>query len=87
MKTLGILVSGLMIASTSVYAAGDNDQQAAATGSNETVKLMVVDKTRKPFKRTFETLTVTEIAALEEARTNNVVDSRDRLGAKRINWR
>lgn len=84
MKKLGLLVAGLLFASSSVYAAGSHDKHAAATGSNETVKLMVVDKTRKPFKRTLETYTVTDIAAMEEARANDAVDTRDRLGGKRI---
>ncbi len=86
MKKLGLLVAGLVFASSSVYAAGNHGKHAAATGSNETVKLMVVDKTRKPFKRTFETYTVTDIAAMEEARSNSI-DARDRLSAKRITWR
>ena len=85
MKKLGLLIAGLVFASSSAYAAGD--QHAAATGSNETVKLVVVDKTSKPFKRTVETYTVTDIAAMEEARSNNAADSRDRLFAKRIHWR
>ena len=84
MKKMGLLIAGLLFASSSVYAAGD---QHAATGSNETVKLVVVDKTSKPFKRTVETYTVTDIAAMEAARTNDAADSRDRLFAKRIHWR
>ena len=85
MKKMGLLIAGLMFASSSAYAAGDH--HAAATGSNDTVKLVVVDKTSKPFKRTVETLTVTDIAAMEEARTNNAADPRDRIFAKRFHWR
>lgn len=88
MKKMGLVIAGLLFAaSSSANAADDKDQHAAATGSQETVKIMVVDKTRKPFKRTFETYTVAEIAAMEEASTDDVSDSRDRLSAKRINWR
>ncbi len=66
MKKLGVIVLSLAFASTAAYAAGNNDKHAAATGSNDTVKRVVVDfKGKPPYKRTVETLSVTDIAALE----------------------
>lgn len=83
MKKLSLLVAGLLFASSSVHAADNNNHDSSATASNETVRIMVVDKTRKPFRRTIETLTVTDIAALENAGINNVADSPDRSRGKR----
>lgn len=65
MKKLGLFILSLVFLSTPAFAENNSDEYVA-NSSYETVKRMNVDRSGKPpFKRTIETVRVTDIAALE----------------------
>jgi len=76
MKQLGLFILSLVFLSSPVFA----DNNVANNSSYETVKVTNVDRTGKPpFKRTIETIRVTDIAALElEESQNSSVNTKAR---------
>ena len=80
MKQLGLFTLSLVFLSMPAFADNNNEQYVANNSSYETVKITKVDRTGKPpFKRTIETIRVTDIAALEwEESRNTSVNSNER---------
>ncbi len=66
MKKLGLFTLSLVFLSMSAFA--DNNV-VAKNNSYETVKVVKVDRTGKPpFKRTIQSISVTDVALLEESK-------------------
>lgn len=80
MKKLGLFALSLVFLSTPAFADNNVDKYVANDSSYETVQRMNIDRSGKPpYKRTVETIRVTDIAALElEESHNTSADSKAR---------